>query len=310
MTFRNPIEWESTLPIRPSSPAWVATIKALYGTPLDEAELDLFRLLSGGLEPGPAGYTEALAVVGRRGGKSESIARVATFEAVHVGHEVALAPGQRGLVVVISPLRDQSQEILNYAKGLAGLAEVKPYVDSITRDEVSFTNGIAIKVLTADAVAVSGPTVVCAIRDELAKFPGDDSACPDFEIDASLRPALAPVVGAPPRRLIGITSAYLQSGIAYETDRDHYGQPGPVLVLRGDTTTFNPNIDRDWLARERTRVGASVFLREYGTPETGPVWQAAITDGWFGDVVDRSIDKGIKQRSPKKHVHYCIAIDP
>jgi hypothetical protein len=160
--------------------------------------------------------------------------------------------------------------------------------------------------MTADAVSVSGPTVVCAIRDELARFPGDDSATPDREIDNSLRPALAPLVGAPPRRYIGITSAYLREGVAFETDRDHFGrEDSDVLVVRGSTEQFNPNVDKAWLARELRRVGQRIYDREYGA-----VWQDAITEGWFGaDTIDRCIDHGHEYREPVAGQGYVVTID-
>src|SRR4051812_6212994 len=122
---RDPIAWEATLPVRASSPAWRAAIRALYGTALDPDELALFRELAGLEFPRAGGYDEFEAVVGRRGGKSETIARLAVYEGRHGGHERALAPGQVGVIAVISPLREQSQEILNFVRGLAGLKQVK-----------------------------------------------------------------------------------------------------------------------------------------------------------------------------------------
>jgi len=305
MRFADPIAWERTLPIRPSSPAWQATVRALYGTLTDPAELELFRSLAGRDAP-PGGADEFLVVAGRRGGKSETIARIATFEACHGGHAVALAPGQVGLIPIISPLREQSGEILRYVTGLAALPQVRRFVDGEpTRDGVRFRTGVEIRVMTADAVALSGPTVVCAIRDEFAKHPGAESSMPDHVVEAALRPALAPVVGAPRRRLIGITSAYIRDGLAYETDRDHYGRADSgVLVVRGSTSTFNPAIDAAWLARERRRISERVFAREYLAE-----WQDAITQGWFGDVIDRCIDVGRESSDPIAGELYFCAID-
>lgn len=307
-TFADPIAWEASLPIRPSSRAWRVTIQGgVYGTPLDEEDTALFAQLSGGRLPPEGGAAEFLGVIGRRGGKSETIARLATFEGIYGGHEVALAHGQTGLIPVISPLREQSQEILGYVRGLAVLPQVRRFVDGEpTRDGVAFKNGIAIRIMTADAVNVSGPTVVTAIRDEWAKWPGAESAMPDRAIEDALRPALAPVKGAPRRRLIGITSAYIRDGLAFETERDHYGKPdAPVLVVRGTTAEFNPNIDRAWLARERSRVGERVFAREYLAQ-----WQDAVTQGWFGaDVVDQCIDRDRVRSAPVQGIHYEAAID-
>ena len=303
---RDPIAWEATLPIRPSSPAWACVVKALYGVPLDEHERALFCELAG-REPPEGGADEFLAVVGRRGGKSETIARVAVFEAIHGGHQVALAPGQTALIPIISPLREQSQEILGFVRGLAALKQVRRFVDGEpTRDGVRFTTNVEVRTLTADAINVSGPTVVCGIRDEWAKAPDDNSAMPDRVIDDSLRPSLAPLAGAPRRRLIGITSAFIKSGVTYETDRDCFGKPdAPVLVVRGSTEQFNPNIDRAWLEKQRKRVGRHVFAREYLAE-----WQDAISEGWFGvDVVDKCVDAGVSTREPSPGVNYVVAID-
>lgn len=305
----DPIAWEETLPIRPSSPAWRAVIKAAYGSPLAPDEHALFLELSGGVDPPEGGTVDLMCTVGRRGGKSETISRVAMFECLHGGHEVALAPGQLGLFAVVSPLREQSEQIIGYAKGLAALSSVKRHVAKVLADETHFKNGIVLRTMTCDAVAVSGPTLIGAVYDEWAKWPGEESATPDYEVDASLRPALAPVIGAPPRRHIRITSAYLQEGDAYDTERASFGVAGaPVLVVRGNTETFNPAIDRAWLERERAR-NPHVYEREYGGTN-GPQWQPAVTKGWFGlEVVTACVDKDRTESPRIAGVHYTLAID-
>ncbi|HTQ03032.1 MAG TPA: hypothetical protein VMI54_04220 [Polyangiaceae bacterium] len=304
-TPRDPIAWEATLPIRPSSPAWRATIRALYGTTTDE-DRTLFRELAQREAP-DGGADELLVVAGRRGGKSETIARLAVFEAIHGGHSDALAPGQLGIIPIISPLREQSQEIMGFARGLVALSQIKRHLASEpTRDAIRLKSNVEIRVMTSDAVNVSGPTVVCAIRDELAKGPTAGMAGSDVEVDQALRPALAPVIGAPRRRLISITSAYIREGLAFETDRDHFGRDdSPLLVVRGTTRQFNPNIDDAWLARERKRVGDAVFAREYEG-----AWQDAILNGWFGQAtIGRAVRYGSASLpwAPPTEVH--IALD-
>jgi hypothetical protein len=304
--FADPIAWESTLPIRPSSPAWRVTIKALYGSTLTDDEIDLFRELSGGREPSPGGDLDLLAVAGRRGGKSEEIARVGVFEAVHGGHAAALAPGQIGVFAIVAPLREQAQEILRYAVGLAELPQVKRQLARVTSDTVEFKTGVAVQVMTCDSVAVIGRTLLGAVAEEFARWPDDSSATPDRAIIDSLRPGLAPVRGAPPRRFIGITSAYLKEGVAFELEQANFGRPDAhTLVVRGTTQVFNPNIDRAWLERERARVGDLVYRREYECE-----WQDAVTDGFFANVLERSIDRGRKQSNPRDGVQYVIALDP
>lgn len=279
MKPRDPVEWIDSLSgVRPFSPAWRATIRGVYGrVPLTEKERALFLRLSGGREPPEGGCDEALWVVGRRGGKDDSISRVVSFEAMYGGHEIAAAPGQRLLIPVICPLITQSREMVRYVSGLARLAAVARHVEKITADGVEFKNGVCIQVMTASEVAVVGSTLVAAVRNEWARWPGDDSTTPDTAIEGSLRPALAPVAGAPTRRIVGITSAFVTDGLAYDTDEKNYGKPdAPVFVFRGSSKAFNPNLSDEWLAKERARLPHD-FAREY----LGE-WQAAVTEGWFG----------------------------
>lgn len=288
MKFRDPIEWERSLPIRPSSPAWVATVKGIYGTIESPEDRAMFEQLSGGVAPPEGGVTEALITKGRRSGGSEAVARIAVYEAIEVPHSIVLAPGQIGVFAIICPRRDQAQEVINYVKGLAALPKLRRNVLKVLENEVIFRTGIAIRVMTADAVAVSSWTIVGCILDEFWKFPGEESAMSDVAIVASLRPAMAPIAGAPPRRLLPIGSAYLTEGVAFETDRDCFGHEGaPVLCLRGSTAVYNPNIDHAWLAKERDR-DPEAFEREH---ECIP--KAALTPGWIGaSNLARSVDKG------------------
>lgn len=314
--FRDPIEWESSLrdaagqPIRPSSPAWRAVIKAFYGTALDDEEHELFLRLSGGREPPEGGFVELLVVAGRRAGKSETISRIALFEALYGGHQRSLAPGQLGLIPVISARTYQSLEVLNYVRGLARLPAIRDRLVRFPRNSVQLDTNIAVRVMAADAIAVSGGTAVMLIRDEWAKWPGDEAQMSDQDIEDSLRPALAPVEGAPTRRLVGITSAFIESGLAWRTERDEFGiTDAPTVVVRGSTALFNPNIDRAFLAREK-RKKPRIYLREYGDEKQGPVWQPTITESWFGSaVIDRAIEQGVVERPARPDLHYTIAID-
>jgi len=300
MTFSDPIEFEASLPIRPSSPAWKAIIRSIYGT-MQPEDLELWRELTGRQNPKPEGYRDALFVVGRRGGKSETTARLALFEGLYGNHEHGLAPGQEGQILVISPLRAQSDEILNYVKGLCTLTTDA----SATADGVLLPNGIRIRIQTASAVGVSGSTVCLAILDEFAKFPGAESASPDTEILNSLRPALTPVIGSPTRRLIAITSAYIKAGLAYETDEKCFGvESSHVLVAHGNTEVFNPNVDLEALAHERER-DLAIYQREYEC-----IWADSIIESFFGtEAINACVmtDTRILPRDPSKT--YVASID-
>lgn len=313
-TPKDPIEWEQRIGLRPSSLAWRATLKAFYCSPLDEEETEMFLQLSGGVEPPERILKELLVIAGRRGGKSDQIARLAVYECIHGGHGVALAPGQVAIFAVISPLRDQSQQILNYARGICAMPAVRDMVlDEPTAHEIRFTTGVALRIMTCDAIALSGPTVVGAVLDEFAKYPSeaDKAAMPDTEVLAALRPAMTPPRGAPPRRLIGISSAYTKDGLAYKTDQENFGKDNPkasgaVLVVRGDSTTFNPTVDQDYLDEQRKILGERVYMREFCC-----VWQDSVSDAFFpAEVIDQCIDKGRYSSPPKDGIDYWLCADP
>ena len=307
----DPIAWEETLPtLRPSSPAWRAVTIATWGRrPLSAADEALFVKLSGG-RPVPDGGSDAVLVVaGRRGGKSETIARWSIFEGLHGGHEVSLAPGQTGVLAVVCPEQKHAREVIGYAKGLAALPTVKRHVARVTEAAVTFKSGLEIRVVTANELAVAA-TYVMIILDEAARLPGDEAVMPDKAVIASMLPGMAPIKGAPRRKLVAITSAFIDSGWAYETDRDNFGRPdADVLVLRGSSEAFNPNIDRAWLERER-RKDATSAAREYGDGDTPPEWQPAVTEGWFGpETIERCIDRGRGNLPPAAGATYYVAVD-
>jgi hypothetical protein len=310
MKFGDPIEWEQSIPhLRPSSPAWRATTLAVWGVSMSGEDEATFCKLSGG-RPVPAdGHDSVLVVAGRRGGKSETIARWAVFESIYGGHEVALAPGQVGVAAVFAPEHKHSKEIVGYVKGLAALPQVKRHVARTTDSTVTFKNGIEVRVVTANELAVAA-TYVLVIWDEAARLPGEESATPDKVIIASVTPGMAPIRGAPRRKMVGITSAFIDAGWAFETDRDNFARPdAETLVLRGSTEIFNPNIERAWLDAQR-RKDPVAAAREYGDGDTPPEWQPALTECWFGaDTIARCIDSGRGTLPLEEGCWHFVAID-
>jgi hypothetical protein len=76
------------------------------GEPLTGGELDHFRRLTGRIDPPRRRVEELWGVIGRRGGKSRAIAALAVYLGGLCDHRAVLAPGERGLVLVIAPDRD------------------------------------------------------------------------------------------------------------------------------------------------------------------------------------------------------------
>lgn len=94
-----------------------------------------------------------------------------------------------------------------------------------------------IEIHTASFRAVRGYSVVAAICDELAFWRSDESANPDAEILAALRPAMATIPGA---LLLAISSPYARRGALWTAYRDHYGRHNSdVLVWQAASRAMN-----------------------------------------------------------------------
>src|SRR5262249_24301708 len=90
--------------------AWEVFLAAVYGLPMSEAQRATFQAHTGRAAPNPAGYSEAVAIVGRQSGKSQVAAVLAAFEA-------ALAGRQRGVyaLLVAQDLRAAQRTLFGYA---------------------------------------------------------------------------------------------------------------------------------------------------------------------------------------------------
>lgn len=261
--FPDPIAWRATLPVRQPSPGWRAVIKAIYGSKLTPAELKLFREYTGGCTPAKGGYDDVIGKKGRRGGGSEEMSYLACFEATEVPHWTALAPGQVALLPLIAPRLEQTTQNLGYLRGIADIPAVRPKVEKVTADGVVFRTRVYVKAVTDDVNAVSSPTSIGALLDECFKYPREPSPNSDLRVINSLRPSLAPLRGAPTRRLIRIGSAFVADGLTYEEHRDAHGNPtADILAFTATTTQLNPNIDKTWLAREK-RKNLRWYQQEY-----------------------------------------------
>jgi hypothetical protein len=313
MTPRSAAEMRELAGLRPFSLGFRAISQALRGLPLTPAEREAFLTMSGGVEPRDGvGFDDVLLIKPRRGGGTEWLSNELAFEGAYVPHGLTAAPGQTIWLPGVCARRDQAREIRNYIAGLFSLPLLAHLVEGTTSDEIKLTTGVAFRITTADVNAVSSITAGGYGLSEFAKWPGEDSAEPDRVIIDALDPATAPIAGAPTRRRLRETSAFIQEGIAFEMDRDFFGKAeAPTLVLRGSFALLNPNIDRAWLEQERKKKTPTVFAREYGPDfDKPPEWQAAAIESWFGaDVIDGCVDKGRGTLEPSPEHTYFAASD-
>ena len=228
--------------------AWQAFLAALFGLPMDEPLLERYRQHTGRQTPPTTPATEGWLIVGRRGGKSRIAALVAVFVAAFRDYRPILAPGERGVVMVIAADRSQARVVLRYITGLLdGVPMLRALVERRTAEALHLSNRISIEVHTASFRAVRGYTIIAAICDEIAFWRSGDAANPDDEIVNAIRPAQATVPGA---LLLGISSPYARRGELWDAFRDHYGRDGdPVLVWKAPTRAMNPVVSEALIRR-------------------------------------------------------------
>lgn len=131
--------------------------------------------------------------VGRRGGKSSTLCRIAVLEALCGDHNVTA--GDVGIVGIVSVSRDEAASRLRTIRSILDALGVK-YRERDQSIEL-VDRPIVFKVYTATIAGVVGGTWICAICDEVCRWRDSDSgANPASQVLASLRPCLATMPNA------------------------------------------------------------------------------------------------------------------
>ena len=230
--FKDPKTWH----------AWEVYLRGLFGLPIaDAADLTLFKECTG-LEYRPGERVrESYVIAGRRSGKSFVSAVIAVFLACFKDWKPFLSPGERGWIFIIAVDKAQAGIIKRYVSGVFQQVKcLKGMITKETQETIELRNGVSIGVKTASFRSVRGYTVLAAILEELAFYRSEDSANPDKEILAAIRPALATI---PESLLLGISTPYSRSGVLWEQFRNYYGKSGGPLLFKAATRTMNPTID-------------------------------------------------------------------
>ena len=265
---------------------WLAVLSAAFGLPLDARQQEIFASVAGGRKPPSKRVNELWCVAGRRSGKSRMAALIAVFAALFVRYR--LAPGEVGMVLVISPSVDQAAMVFGYIKGfLEASPALRKEIANIKAREIELKNGIILTVHSSSFSTVRGRTLVAAILDEVGFLRDEGSATPDTEVYRAVTPAL--VRPDETGMLIGISTPYRKVGLLYQKHRDHFGTDGnDVLVVQGATTTFNPALSEETIASKR-------FVDPTGAVAE---WDAEFRNDVGAFLDDAVIDRAIEYSRP------------
>jgi hypothetical protein len=227
----------------PSWSAWRTLLIASMGEALTEDERKVFTELTGREQEPLERCEELVAVIGRRGGKTEALSVLGAYLAGCVEYRDVLVPGEVGTLLVIASDIEQAGICLDRIEAKLRTSPImKQLIVARTAKQLRLSNGIVVQVRSSSYKKVRGATLICAIGDECAFWSTDEgSANPDVAICAALRPALA-TTGGP---LFLISSPYAKRGELYTLHRKHYGPNGDKRYFAEFRSDVGQFIDRD-----------------------------------------------------------------
>jgi hypothetical protein len=282
---------------------WRTILIGAMGEELTDEERVIFKQLTGREHEPTQRVDQFVAVVGRRGGKSRSMATLATYLAGLCDHSDALVPGERGVLLCVALDQRVAKIVLDYCQATFERSPIlKQLIANRTQDALELTNSISLEVRPASFRKLRGPTYIAVIADELAFWYVDTAyANPDVEILNAVEPGLA-TTGGP---LILASSPHARRGVLWEVFKRHYGAGGDplILVAHGATRTLNPSlpqrvVDRA-LEKDHTRARAE-YLAEFRTDVEGFV-ALEVVEGCVADY---------REMLPAAGVTYRAFVDP
>jgi hypothetical protein len=291
--FRDKATWQ----------AWFSFIAALFGVPMTPKQLATFQDCTGRTEAPTEPFTEGWLICGRRAGKSFVLALIAVFLACFKSYSEFLGPGERATVMVIATDRRQARVIFRYIRGMiSGTPLLADLIERETANTLDLANGVTIEVGTASYRSTRGYTLAAVLCDEIAFWPTDDSAEPDYAILDALRPGMSTI---PSAMLLCASSPYARRGALWDAYRRYFGKDDSgLLVWKAATRTMNPTVPQALIDRAVERDQASAAA-EYGAEFRSDI------EGFVSrEAVEAVISPGVFERAPLSNTRYIAFVDP
>jgi hypothetical protein len=282
----------------PSWDAWRAFLCSLFALPMTAEQLEIYKSCTGRAAPPAKPLKEVWAIVGRRGGKSRTLAMIAVFLATFRDYRKHLARGERGIIRVMASRLDQAKAIFDYISGIyTQIPFFKGLVARETAGCFELTNGITIETGTADYRGVRGHTYVACLCDEIAFWENSETSTnPDSEILGAIRPALSTIPGSV---LLCASSPHARKGELFAAFSNYYAKEDPeILIWKATTREMNSNITEEYVKAQLARdleLNSAEYLCE---------WRGDLEDFLSLDAIRACVDKGVYERPPELKWRY------
>ncbi len=291
--FKDPATWL----------AWRAFIAGVFGLPMTDEMVAIYRQCTGRDVPPAEATEEAWLIIGRRGGKSFIMALIAVFLATFRDYRPYLQPGERATAMVIAADRRQARVIIRYVMGLlTGIPLLSKMIEGQPRaDGVDLNNMVTIEVGTASFRSTRGYTFCAVLGDEIAFWRTDDAAEPDYAILDAVRPGMSTIPGA---ILLCASSPYARRGALWDAFRRWWGRIDAPLVWKAPTRFMNPSVPQSVVDRAMERDESSAkaeFMAEFRSDV-----EALLTR----EAIQAVISLGAYERAPLPDQHYTAFVDP
>jgi hypothetical protein len=281
---------------------WVSILKAAYAEPMSPHELELFHTVAGDRDPPQRRVKELWVIAGRRSGK-DSIASAIAATAALTDYRQFLRPGERASILCLACDRNQARIVNRYCRGyFSSVPLLQRLAVRDTDNGLELSHDCEIVIATNSFRSVRGRTIAAVVFDEVAFWRDETTANPDTETYNAVMPGLTTLPGS---ILIGITTAYRKSGLAYEKWVSHFGQSDDdILVVYGPATLFNPSLPQsviDAAIKRDPDAARADWLSE---------WRSDLSDFIDRELVEHAIDRNVVVRPPQPSRRYVAFADP
>jgi hypothetical protein len=214
----------------------------------------------------------------------------------------ALAPGERGQLMVLAPTRDQAANLFRFVEGaLATASALRGLVEGVTADTISLSSRIDVVIRPASYRSTRGSTCIGILCDETSFWRSEEAAQPDTEVLRALRPSLA-TTGGP---LISISSPYARKGELWKAYKRHYAKDdSDVLVIQAPSLIMNPGLDKSFVDRQYDDDPVAAAA-EYGAE-----FRTDVESFVSIEVLESCVADGVFEVLPAAGIAYVAFVDP